>query len=645
MPPRNRPPNQLPPAVRDHPAVIAACQQRDLGRLFRTVNNLTEEPERFTATHLGILCQMPTTRVQDYMRGKHATPALDTLTRVADGLRIPGHRLGLAPRPWERAAPGTQPHNRLTDPPPPAPPTGPTIRHLRLAQGKTQAVIAGLAGIETKHYARIERGTRTPSLTALHNIARALDTTASTLLGEPQPARDTTDHPQTNQHTPTHTPTTAPPPRTPGTLLRQLLIERRWRTYDAFRHQYEKTARHLAASGQAEPTIATHTISRTQYERWLRGDIATKPHPTAARILEHLTGYPIAQLLAPPPHPGQQPHTISAATPHEANPEASTLLSLTLGPSIAENSPPGHRIGQETIDQLRERAMRMRRLDDFLGGADTYRLYSVELAETTRLINDHTYTESIGKALLSIAAEQAQQAGWAAFDAGNHDAARQLYESSMASAQLAGDNALIGNALSMLSYQLISTAKSGVAAASASCDWTQDSSNAVRALMLERRAFAYANAGDERQTEVSLTEAEDLLYRDTGREEPHWVSWADRKEFQLIYGRCWAELHRPLRAVPILESVLAEFDDSEARNKAVYLTWLASAYIDAGEIEQAVTTLGRSLDLSVGIASARPAQRVALLAQRLTAHRKLSSVTDLLDRISGPVTAGLPQSL
>jgi transcriptional regulator with XRE-family HTH domain len=187
MPPRNRPPDHLPPAVRDHPAVTAACQQRDLGKLFRTINNLTEEPERFTATHIGILCQMPTTRIQDYMRGKHTAPTLDTVTRVADGLHIPGHRFGLTPRPWETAA---------SFQPPPDLPIGQNIRRLREARNKTQEVIAGLAGIEPHHYGRIERGTRTPSITALHNIARALDTPTAQLLDrQPQPPHDNTTPP------------------------------------------------------------------------------------------------------------------------------------------------------------------------------------------------------------------------------------------------------------------------------------------------------------------------------------------------------------------------------------------------------------------------------------------------------------------
>jgi transcriptional regulator with XRE-family HTH domain/tetratricopeptide (TPR) repeat protein len=709
MPPRNRPPNHLPPAVRDHPAVTAACQQRDLGRLFRTINNLTDGPAQFTATHIGILCQMPTTRIQDYMRGKHATPALETVTRVADGLRIPGHRFGLTPRPWETAA-SLQPPADL--------PIGQNIRRLREARNKTQEVIAGLAGIEPHHYGRIERGTRTPSIAALHNIARALETPTAELLGQPRLAPNNASKPRTDTHAPTHAADSpqsyapsAPTSAAPGigelirtrrhdrglsqddladalnealpdsTITRNEISryesEARMPTTDQI---FEALARALTTPEPELRAATRRSWAQRRLHRYGPQQPAWKRDPTAPHDDDHqhlgerlahlrrernLTqerlaeragvsvdvvrkleqqrkdsarlptlhklatglGVDVTALLAETP-------TVSSIGDADTDLRVLTSLSLAPGLPIAANTPPDRSIGQETISELRERTVRMRRLDDFLGGADTFRLYNTELAGTIRLIKDNTYTEPVGKSLLSIAAEQAQQAGWAAFDAGHHDVARKLYDYSLSSAQLAEDTALAGNALSMLSYQLISISKSGVEAASASCDWTRDSSNAVRALMLERRAFAYANAGDQRQTEIALTEAEDVLYQDADSEAPNWVSWADQKEFRLIYGRCWAELHRPLRAVPILESVLTEFDDSEARNKAVYLTWLASAYIDAGEIEQAVTTMGRSLDLSSGVASVRPTNRVALLAKRLAPHRKLSSVTDLLDRIT-----------
>jgi hypothetical protein len=80
----------------------------------------------------------------------------------------------------------------------------------------------------------------------------------------------------------------------------------------------------------------------------------------------------------------------------------------------------------------------------------------------------------------------------------------------------------------------------------------------------------------------------------------------DHTEAQIVAGRCWTELHRPLRAIPVLESGLAAYDDSHARDKSLYLTWLAESYIDAAEIEQATSVMNWALDLSAGIGRCQP---------------------------------------
>jgi tetratricopeptide (TPR) repeat protein len=98
---RNQPPDRLPEQVRDHPEVVRACREWNAGRLFRVINNLTEEPSKFTVTHIGRVCGITTSRVAEYMKDAHQVTAATIVERIADGLRIPGERFGLATRPWE----------------------------------------------------------------------------------------------------------------------------------------------------------------------------------------------------------------------------------------------------------------------------------------------------------------------------------------------------------------------------------------------------------------------------------------------------------------------------------------------------------------------------------------------------------------
>jgi hypothetical protein len=61
----------------------------------------------------------------------------------------------------------------------------------------------------------------------------------------------------------------------------------------------------------------------------------------------------------------------------------------------------------------RERTARLRRLDDVLGGGDTYRVYLGEVQYTKSLLRSGSFTNHSRRRLTALLAEQAQQAGWA----------------------------------------------------------------------------------------------------------------------------------------------------------------------------------------------------------------------------------------
>ncbi|GLW05959.1 hypothetical protein Misp01_10890 [Microtetraspora sp. NBRC 13810] len=312
-----------------------------------------------------------------------------------------------------------------------------------------------------------------------------------------------------------------------------------------------------------------------------------------------------------------------------------TGLAITASPT--SRLPHGRRIGADQIDHLLRRTARLRCLDDHLGGADTYRLYAAELAVTSALADDASYTQETGRALLSVLAEQAQQAGWAAFDAGWHQEARRLFKQSLSAATDAGDTSLIANSLAYLAYQKVSSGHSGADEADAACRVaTRRTPPAVRALLFERAAWAHALEGRSHEAEVTraLGKAAEALDSSSSLPSPEWAQWVDRTELQIMTGRCWSTLRRPLRAVPALEAALAQYDDTHARDKALYLTWLAEAHLDAGEVEQAAAILGRSADLCADVASVRPHKRIKSVLQRLDAHGDEPCVSELRQRLA-----------
>jgi len=293
----------------------------------------------------------------------------------------------------------------------------------------------------------------------------------------------------------------------------------------------------------------------------------------------------------------------------------------------------GRRLGEDFPTLLRRRAARLRELDNVLGGGDTFSLYHAEYESTKAVIRQATYSESVGRDLVSVLSEQAQQAGWAAFDAGDHERARQLYQASHLAAVDGGDVDLAGNALAFLAYESIG--KDPVAAvelATASCDSHNAPAGAVGALLHERRAWANATAGNVSETERALEMAEAALATSGQKPTPDWSAWVDRIELQIMTGRCWTELKRPLRAVPVLTAALAQFSDTHARDKALYSCWLADAYLTAGEVEEAAATAIRVLDLATGVASVRPRQQIASVIAQLEGHKGVSAATEAVEK-------------
>jgi tetratricopeptide (TPR) repeat protein len=392
---------------------------------------------------------------------------------------------------------------------------------------------------------------------------------------------------------------------------------------------YSKIAAECDIKPERVGTLARGKGSVTSFEKIAR--VAD-----ALRIPGHMLG------LTPRPWEKSEPGPARDRTTEEDDSpvERRRFLRAGTGAGLAAALPelsrpePGRRLGSELPNQLRRRAARLRRLDQVLGGADTYRVYLGEYQATKALLRDSTYAEQTRRSLLSVLAEQAQQAGWAAFDAGRATDARGLYEESHSAATEAGDTDLAGNALAFLAYQAVSgDQKAGVEIAARSCATIgPDAPAGVRALLHERLAWACAVAGRATECEHALAAAETALATAGDAPQPDWVSWVDTTELQIMTGRCWTELRRPLRAVPVLETALAAYDDTNARDKALYLSWLGDSYLTAGEVEQAATTADRALDLAHGVASVRPRARLAPLLKHLDAHRGLPVVDALLEK-------------
>ncbi|MEV5569311.1 transcriptional regulator [Spirillospora sp. NPDC052269] len=320
------------------------------------------------------------------------------------------------------------------------------------------------------------------------------------------------------------------------------------------------------------------------------------------------------------------------APEHYPLPGTAPLAGEELTARLAKVS--GRRVGTGIVADLAARVHGLRLADDVLAGRDLLVPAVRELENARRVYRGSSHDDRTGRALLALIGEYAQIAGWIASDAGQHARAEEIYRLGIDAAREAGDRTLEGNLLGSLAYQVanIGDAAEGVDLARASLDVSgPDAPARARALAWDRIAWATARTQNAPATIEALGEASTALAQnDQAEDDPGYLYWVDAGELQVMEARAYTELHRPLRAVPLLAEVLGRYDATHARELALYLSWLAVALADANEPEEAATVANRMLDLSADVASDRTAQRAQVVLERLRPYRSSPPVAELL---------------
>ncbi|MFB7900535.1 hypothetical protein ACFC1B_29980 [Streptomyces xiamenensis] len=87
---------EIPKPMLSHPDMVAACRERNFAAIFKLVKRAGFYPSLIARR-----CDMTPSRVAEVMSGRRQLRDMNVIERVSDGLRIPGHMLGLAARSWE----------------------------------------------------------------------------------------------------------------------------------------------------------------------------------------------------------------------------------------------------------------------------------------------------------------------------------------------------------------------------------------------------------------------------------------------------------------------------------------------------------------------------------------------------------------
>lgn len=391
-------------------------------------------------------------------------------------------------------------------------------------------------------------------------------------------------------------------PETFPRMLKRLRLERGW--------SQQRLAEALCeVSGRV-------TVTRQEVYRWESGRRAPKfwlPHLAA------VLGVPREDLER------------SIAASAEGTPTLESLLPERDAPMVLTGR--GRRVGRSTAGDLASRVHALRLADDVIAGQDLIGPAVRELDASVALLRESTHTEEVGRALRVAVGELAQIAGWIASDAGRYEQAEGIYRLGLAAAREAEDATLAGQLAGSLAYQWANTGREREAVELAEAALAEAGPGAparAQALFWDRVAWAHTKVGDARAAMRALGEASEALARHGDEEEPAWLYWVDEGELQIMEARAYTELHRPLRAVPLLNDVLSRYDTTHGRELALYLSWLAVAYADANEPEAAAEVARRMLEIANGLGSERTNERARVVRRALERFRDVPEVRDAL---------------
>jgi tetratricopeptide (TPR) repeat protein len=277
-------------------------------------------------------------------------------------------------------------------------------------------------------------------------------------------------------------------------------------------------------------------------------------------------------------------------------------------------------------------------MDDFLGGGDMHDLVRHELRATLGMVRGASYTDKVGRSLLAAVGELCHLAGWVASDAGLHHIAERYYLGGVSAAHAAKHQPLAANLLSQLAYQVANVGDPREAVLLASTAYKgaeQTATPAARAMLLERVAWANAKFGDAQATKKTLDAVDDAFASSKPESEPAWTYWFDRKEIDIMAGRCLTQLKQPERAIELLTRAVNTYDSTRVRELALYLSWLAEAHVYADNIEEAATDASRALQLSARSTSARSAERVRVVRKLIAPYHGNRTVDEFEEQAKG----------
>ncbi|WP_040865793.1 helix-turn-helix domain-containing protein [Nocardia exalbida] len=315
------------------------------------------------------------------------------------------------------------------------------------------------------------------------------------------------------------------------------------------------------------------------------------------------------------------------------------MMSVSAPANAAATS--GGKVGASDVEAIIESVNQIHELDLVVGGDRLCRVSANQVRYVEQLLDQGSYTEAVGRALTSAAAEMMTAAGWVHYDAGRLDDARRYYADAANAANAAGDGIAAAHALGNASCLMISLPgemrRNPLAvqyAQAASQVSLREGGPKMRALMAIREAEAHGARGDKTAMTAAISRSF-RAYESTRGHDPAWV-FLPQAELNFITGKAqmWVGEHEAATTY-----MQAAIDGSSAwpRERAAWQLSLARNFVNAGDVAQACSLLAENYDTIAGLASTRLHQRIDAIANLVRTHAAVPEVREFLGRRAAQV--------
>ncbi|MET8831477.1 helix-turn-helix transcriptional regulator [Streptomyces sp. NPDC004610] len=370
----------------------------------------------------------------------------------------------------------------------------------------------------------------------------------------------------------------------------------------------KRLAQRRKSSGYTQERFAEAlSVDRSTVQRWERGEVD--------------------------PHPHQWPRMASLL---EVEPEE---LASILAPAPAGLPLPRDERGEDLALSIRDMSRHLVALDNEMNGLPIADVAARSFKKVHRRLGEDAYDGANEHDIQAAAAELAEVAGWALFDAEEHAAARRFNQEALFLAQLSGDRSIELLILQNMAMQAgwVGRPREELAIARSIIERSGISPR-VEAIFRVREAKGLSGSGQEAEATRSFAHARSLLQESERENDPMWAWWITADEIDGHQGFAFQDWGEWKKGIPYLQRAVRQEAGAKVGYRGISGVRLLACYLGV-EAWQEAEELATSIVPVIGETSS--ARTLRLLTRTARYGRTLravpSGLRDALEQIESSI--------